>query len=296
MGRSAPKNHDPAEAANKKVMAMREERIVRKEAAATLDLGLDLKEHPAESAAELLRDEFDKKAFGDAPKTTTRTIYGPDPIVANCPEFHERLERFGLEAVAAAFADLIMQKGEFAAPDAVMSRGIRQSIAKFGKEATAKAFRDRIMQIPSRVVEIELDGELDPLLTNPMREAVAKYGSPGMSNKFLSERCMAVLGKRGYEIVKDERGDPVKIGTLIMGEIPRDWAERRLRHFAEESSSLIAEQEDAYYEAAAREIRSEGGKAAGVTALAPGDMLVANPGTNDLYTGEARETGIKLTR
>src|ERR1700733_2564564 len=114
MPRSKPKQLDPAEVANKKILAGIQERPFQKKAAESLDLGLNLKETPAATAAELLHDEWDKGAFGDKVKTSTRVIYGPDPIVNNCPAFHERLERFGIEAVAEAFCELIMQKGEFA--------------------------------------------------------------------------------------------------------------------------------------------------------------------------------------
>lgn len=287
---------DPAEIANARILAARQERIIQAEVDSTMDLGLDLTEPPIESADAFLRDEWDKKAFGDAPKTTTRVVYGPDPIVTNCPEFHERLEKYGLETIAESFYKLIMAKGELACPDAVMRKGVRASIEKFGKEATAKAFQDRILRIPQRTVEIEIDGALDPLLVNPMRGAVDKYGRPGYSNKFLSERCMDVLGMRGYQLVKQPNGDPVKIGTLFMGEIPTEWAERRLLHFANESRTALAEQESNYYENAKRQIDSEGGRATGATILKRGDSINADPALNDDYSGESRATGISMGR
>lgn len=291
---------DPAELANKRILAAREARIKEKrkqeEQEDALDLGLKIEEPvKATDAAEFLRDEWDKKTFGEQPRFTTKVVYGPDPIVHNCPEFHERLEMHGKEAVAAAYEELVMAKGEFAAPDAVMSKSIRKSIAKFGREATAKAFRDRIMRIPERTVEVEVDnGALDPLLSNPMREAVQRYGRPGMAVKFLSDRCMDVLGRRGYEIVKDEKGAPVKIGTLIMGEIPEEWAERRRQHFAEESESAVRAQEDAYFETAEREIRDS--RKSGIAPLKPGESITADPALNDLYTGESRTVGVAIER
>lgn len=288
-----PKNDDPTAAHNERILAARQERIIQAEVDGSIDLGLNLKEKQPDSAAELLDDEFDKKAFGTRIKTTTRVVYGPDPIVTNCPEFHERLEKYGLEGVASAFYELIMSRGEMACPDSIMRKGVRASIAKFGKEATAAAFRDRVLRIPSRTVEIELDDALDPLLVNPMRAAVERYVTdPGMAPKFLAKACIDELGMRGYEIVKDERGDPVKVGTLLLAQIPREWAERRRLHFAKESMDQVAEQEDAFYESAQREIRSEGGRAIGATPLKPGENVRADPALNDLYTGGSRSTGI----
>jgi len=288
---------DPAAAMNKRVLAQREERIKAKQLEdAPVDLGLNLMEESAEApdAASLLRDEWDKKTFGNAPKTTTRVIYGPDPIVNNCPEFHERLERHGLEAVAEAFKEHILKSGEFAATDPIMRKGLRLSIAKFGKEATANAFFDRVMSIPYRTVEVEIDEELDPMLVNPMREAVARYGRPGMSVKFLSDRCMSVLGRRGYEIIKDERGDPVRIGTLFMGEIPEYMAQRRIQHFADLSQSEVNEQEEAFMEQAERTIRDS--KTSGVAPLQPGDMIERSSQINDKWLDDQRQNGVRIGR
>jgi hypothetical protein len=291
---------DPAESLNRKILADRQKRIIaqeRAEQAQSIDLGLKIESGTPESAAEFLRDEWDKKAYGEPPKTTTRVVYGPDPIVDRCPEFHDRLEKYGKEAVAEAFHDLVMKKGELAAPDAIMRKGLRASIAKFGKEPTAKAFYDRIMQIPERVVEIELDDVIDPMIVNPMRDLVARYAPPGMSVKFLSDRCMDVIGKRGYEIVKDERGDPVRMGGMFMGIIPEYIARRREEHFVEESDSQLAEMQDAYMERAEREIHAEGGAAkSGASVLRTGERLTADPRINDEYDGDVRATGFKLDR
>lgn len=285
---------DPAAAANQRVLAEREERIKQQQLAdAPIDLGLGLKDEPRSATVdEFLRDEWDKKVFGEPPKLTTRIIYGPDPIVNQCPAFHERLEKFGKEAVGRAFQELILKKGEDAATDAIMKKGLRASIAKFGAEATAQAFYRRIQAIPERVVEVEMDSELDPLLTDPMREAVARYAAPGMAVKFLSDRCMTVLGRRGYEIIRNEHGDPVKVGTLLMGWIPQEMADRRKRRWADESQSAVKETEENYYEIAARAVRD--GHAAGLSPLEPGDTVTANPRLNDEYSGESRRSGFRL--
>jgi len=291
------KETDPAIIANQRILQARTERLIQQEVEATLDLGLSLKEEDAKgpaSAVDFLKDEWDRKAFGDEVNTISRTVYGPDPIVNNCPEFHERLEKWGLEAIAESFYKLVLDKGEMACPDAIMRKGVAQSIKRFGKEATAAAFRDRILRIPSHVVEIETDTALDPLLSNPMRVAVERYSKPGMAVKFLSDRCMDVLGMRGYVIVKDERGDPVRIGTLYMGEIPQDWADRRRQHFADLSIDAVKEQEESYYEEAARKIASEGGKGMGASILKRGDSIRGDPAINDVYSGESRKTGIDL--
>jgi hypothetical protein len=287
---------DPAEIANQKILENREKRIIQAELAKP-DFGLQLDTPPPTSAADVLADEWDKNAFGAPPKTTTRVVYGPDPLVRDCPEFHEALEKYGKEGVAERYRILVMEKGADAFPDPIMRRGVRTAIARnFSKEQVAQACYDRVMRIPSRVVEIETgDSALDPLLVNPMRALVDRYCEPGMSPKFLSPRCIDVLGKRGYEIVKDEHGDPVKCGTLIMGVIPTEWAERRRAHFAEISQEAVREQESSYYETAARAVHDTGVGGAGP--LRPGESVRADATENDpALLGLTREAGIRIER
>jgi hypothetical protein len=299
---------DPAELANQKILADRARRLEEKALAEDVDLGLDIDQPPPESASELLRDEWDKKAFGEPPKTTTRVIYGPDPLISNCPEFKERIEKYGQQELAGVYAEVIMTKGEMALSDPFLRRGLKKAIEHFGKEATAKAFYDRVMRIPARTVEIELDGALDPLISNPMEEVVRRYGEAGFAYKFLSEGAIKYRSMRGYEIVKDENGDPIKVGTLMMGRIPQDWAERRRRKFAEDSEAKLREQEDQFTDAAAR--ASHDGRALGIAPLSRGESVRADyvdtgvdargnpsdPALEGLYGGQTRTTGIHFQR
>ena len=277
---------------NAKVLAAREERILHAKLSKDLDLGLNPPQKPPSSAAELLRDEWDRKAFGEV-RMATRTMYGPDPLLANCPGLRERLEKYGKEDYANAAKELILKNGENGVSgDVQIRQSIARSIVQFGKEATAQAFFDRIMRIPSRTVEFDLDEALDPLLANPMREAVDRYGRAGFAVKFMSEACNARFGLRGYQIVKDANGDPVKIGTLLMGEIPTDWAERRRQHWADESRNQIAEQENNYQERAAQTIRDSNVR--GVAPLMSGESIRPSTALNDEWLNESRETGIKV--
>ena len=303
-----PRSHkrkpsDPAAVANARVLADRQARIdvQQNEAVFATDLGLDLKDpvSTADNAADFLSDEWDRKTFGDAIPTITRILYGPDPLLISCPSMKATIESIGLEQYANLYAEAILLKEENAVPDPIMQKGLRAAIAKFGKQTVADEFRKRILRIPSRTVEIEADRTDAMIFARPMEEAVARYGTPGMAPKFLSERCIGVLGLRGYVIVKDERGDPVKVGTLIMGEIPMRMAEARRRHYAKESEDDVRGMGEAYEDVADRAI---GGRN-GISVLAQGERIRSNF-AGDLedermtasYVGRERATGFTVER
>jgi hypothetical protein len=288
---------DPADIANKRILADRQARIDAKknEDMLATDIGLNIKpEKPAsDDPVEFLRDEFDRKTFGEAFPTYTRIVYGPHPLLDNFPDIRERIESMGLERYAQVTAETILLKGEKAVPNPVMQRGLRAAIAKFGAQAVADAFAKRIMEIPVRTVEVEADRSDVMIFAQPMDEAVQMYGSPGMRAKFLSERCIGVLGMRGYQIVRDKNGDPVKVGTLIMGEIPIRMAEARQRHFAQESDDAVREAEEDFENASERAIRDYGGRGASVLR---GDMTASATENDESLIGKTRETGFRVER
>jgi hypothetical protein len=296
---------DPAETANQRILADRQQRLDDKKAVETFatDLGLDLKheESKAANATEFLSEEWDRKTFGDAIPTYSRVVYGPDPLLVSMPAMKAMIERIGLEEYASATAKAILHFEEKAVADPLMQKGLRSAIAKFGVEKVAESFAKRILSIPQRTVEVEADRSDAMIFAKPMEEAVMRYGTPGMAPKFLSDRCIGVLGLRGYVIVKDEKGDPVKVGTLTMGEIPIRMAEARRRYFADESDRLVKEAAEAFEDTAARAIR-DGGKG-GITVLSQGERVSSNAaGDFDdsnltaSYLGQNRDTGFRAER
>lgn len=297
---------DPASVANARILRDRQRREEAKVAEVTLaeDLGLNLKPEPpeADNAGDFLNDEWDRKTFGDSLPTYTRIIYGPDPLLVTCPQMKATIEKIGLEEYAKVTAETILLKEEKAVPDPIMQKGLRAAIARFGVVAVAAAFSERVLKIPSRTVEVEADRSDAMIFAKPMEEAVQKYGRPDMAPKFLSERCIGVLGMRGYVVVKDERGDPVKVGTLIMGEIPLRMAEARRRHYAEESNNLVQEAAEQFEDTAQRVIHEHRGS--GVSVLERGEKFRSNaagdipddPELTSSYLGQSRETGFRTSR
>jgi hypothetical protein len=95
-------------------------------------------------------------------------------------------------------------------------------------------------QFDKQIFEKRNASDFDPdAEDNPLASAQRMYGRPGMALKALSPRMIGTYGMRGYEAVKDTNGDPVRIGNMVLGEIPQDIADRRRSKPQRESSQLI---------------------------------------------------------
>jgi hypothetical protein len=94
------------------------------------------------------------------------------------------------------------------------------------------------------------DIDYDPLgLSDPLLGLKTQYERPGFALKLLSDKVCGHLGRRGYQIVKDENGDPVRCGNQILGEIPERIAKLRraapIQRAKEELSSITSQQREA---------------------------------------------------
>lgn len=289
MARKQPGIIDPADALNRKALADREKRIqsARKP---VVDIGINVDRPEPSTATEFLADEFDRKTFGDPYPTTSRIVYGPHPLLDNCPTLKARIERFGLHDYAEATYQAILKDGLNADIDPLVRSSIAKAISKFGIESVAAAFRDRLLEIPCRTVEYEVDRG-DGLMvrgSKALDDAVARYGRPGFRAKFFSERCMGVLGMRGCVVVKDDNGDPVKVGSLVMVEMPERIARQNEQELAKIAQEAIGQETDAYQDEVERLAHASGGAA---TPLREGDSIHVNASENESLLGMSRQTG-----
>lgn len=83
---------------------------------------------------------------------------------------------------------------------------------------------------------------------NPMGDLAKQHVGPGMSPKFLSPRKCATEGTRGYEMVKDEKGAVVVLGTLMLGQMPTEKVAQRNEHYREIGRKAQAEALDNFHE------------------------------------------------
>jgi hypothetical protein len=292
------------DASNKRILDDRQERIdARRPILPDLELGLVKDVAPEPASATEFMDQFDKKAYGDGREATiTKIIYGPDPLVDNCPAFREALERYGREDLAANYEEAILDKGVGAMPDRLMAKALGAAINSFGREAVAIAFRDRVLKIQFRSVEIDASDELDPeiLGSSILGETVKRFERPGMEYRFFTKQCLDRFGWRGYTAVK-ENGDIVSAGTLMLGEMRKEKVEARRMHqqnVAREKLACVADSFEAGGARALEEAAQMGHRVQGVSTLSPDDRLTANhagAGAED-YLGQSRHAGLDITR
>lgn len=93
---------------------------------------------------------------------------------------------------------------------------------------------------------------------DPMADAVKRYGRPGMAHKFLSPRHIDKKGFRHFEIVKDGDGREVKVGNMLLGEMPEEMRDARNRHYREVGNAEVRQAEDAYRADQERTLRDAG--------------------------------------
>jgi hypothetical protein len=66
--------------------------------------------------------------------------------------------------------------------------------------------------------------------TNPMQEVLDANQRPGFRRRFLSDQTVKNRGMRGWKPVI-ENGDPVKLGTMTLAEMPESHAAQRNKHY-----------------------------------------------------------------
>jgi hypothetical protein len=74
---------------------------------------------------------------------------------------------------------------------------------------------------------------------NEMRRLMEEH-RPAVDAKmrWLSDDVNSKLGTRGYQVVKDERGEPVRFGNSVLGTVPGEVARTMEQHFIDRSPKV----------------------------------------------------------
>ena len=291
------KTPDPVQLTNEKILADRRDRI-EKSRPIGVDLDLGLKPKAPENAVEFLADEWDRKAFGDEVATIKRIIWGPDPLVDQCPELRSALDEHGLEDYAGAAAENILRNGAAAVPNPLMQRSLGFAIKKFGREAVAEAFKARILRIPFREVEIDASDtpDMEVMGSSVLTECIQQNERPGMAYFFFSQGCLDRYGWRGYTPVKLANGEIAKAGTLFLGEITLQRLDRKrekLRLAANDALDGIADAQQGGMERELRKLANDGHRTDGIRTLEVGERTAYAGVESSGYDGSA---GVQMTR
>lgn len=151
----------------------------------------------------------------------------------------------------------------FSAPAPRTARPLKHTATDPDKQIEERGdFRERVIE----------DGAAEDLMLapDPMEETVSRHREPGMGYGFMSPKASAVLGQRGYVVVHDEKGDPVKLGNLVLGKIPERVQQARQAKAEAESVERVKSIADEYTDGVNR-IKREA-KDLGLRVLEPGEM------------------------
>jgi hypothetical protein len=130
------------------------------------------------------------------------------------------------------------------------------------------------MGLDQKEKDLDAWGDLDhdPLGTRDPLEALKRqYQKPGFAVKLLSSTVNARLGTRDYRIVKDRAGDPVRFGTMVLGEIPERIALRRRNQVVKDSQEELSHITDESAQAV-EALRAQA-KGMGLELLRPGETV-----------------------
>ena len=111
-----------------------------------------------------------------------------------------------------------------------------------GKSATsARVTRDPLQKALDAKRDFSQNENEPWLAPDPMRPLAEAHVAPGMRARFLSEGRLAKEGNytRGFEVVRAENGDPIKLGTLVLAQMPEEKAEKRNQYFQDKGNAKV---------------------------------------------------------
>ncbi len=123
----------------------------------------------------------------------------------------------------------------------------RMTLPADGKPASDPMEKQIIARGEFRKARID-EGAIEDLELAPdiLAATVERFREPGFEYGFLGEAATRILGDRRYEVVKDDRGNPVTVGRLTLGRIPARVKQARQEKREQESQQRIADVKDEY--------------------------------------------------
>jgi len=131
--------------------------------------------------------------------------------------------------------------------------------------------------------------------TDPAVEAVKEFGKPGFAHRLLSPQRIKSKGYRNWKPVVAPNGDPVTVGTMILGAMPESKKRVRQQHYANLAREAVEEAEAQIQDAQDRIIHAAGDDVGGTRSLRHGERLSdsRNPQAGGVSIGYQRSRGTR---
>lgn len=123
-------------------------------------------------------------------------------------------------------------------------------------------------------------------MPDPMKEIVEAHVKPGFRGRFLAPRVIEKRGLRGYEIVKNDKGDPIRLANMVLGVMPEEKARRRNKYYQQQGEDRLRKATEQFQEGQERLSSATEG-------VRP---LVAGETVQDHQTHQVAQIGLRSSR
>lgn len=127
--------------------------------------------------------------------------------------------------------------------------------------------------------------------TDPFKEKVNSLEGkhPGKRFKMLSKKLIDKRGTRGWEVLKDAKGDPEAVGGMLVGVMPERTAERRNAKYRAVGNEALESEQEAHQVQQEKIIR-DGGRN-GIAPLPAGEVIA-----DTQFPNRVAHTGLHTSR
>jgi hypothetical protein len=172
----------------------------------------------------------DSKNFGD-PESTRGLLTGLEGLHVNGEPIEEWAEHMP-EEIVRRMSYPLTDEGQDEQARIASDRSMRGNLGRPMTDAEDRKLKQ---------YQADRRGGMEPWeASHPLNDVAARHVGPGMRPKFLSDKRVTKEGghTRGFEVVK-HNGDPVRVGGLVLAQMPEEMAQRRNTHFAAKSKDLV---------------------------------------------------------
>lgn len=119
---------------------------------------------------------------------------------------------------------------------------------------------------------LEQRGDMPWASSDPFKSAVDAHRQPGFRYRLLSDKVCTKRGMRGWDPIKNENGDLVKVNGMFVGRMPEKMAHQRNEYYRRNGNDALQKAQEQFELDQEKTIRDAGGQ--GMSVLRRGERLV----------------------